>query len=892
MDLITLTLAKNYTDSVAISGGGTSVTTSTTNGNIKINGAESIVYTHPSGTNPHSTTKSDVGLSNVDNTSDIDKPVSTNQATAISLKVDKVAGSSLISDETLANLNSHKSSTSNPHSTSLLQLSDINIVNPTDGQKIAYDVSTSKWINTNTTVGTDEKVKATSTSMASKYLDELIDNDTITMVGDKLIVNSVNGVTKAELLTLVGMDSNIRATLSTLASAGMTFKGVKNTKAEINAIIGMLTGELYIVKVDESQSNLKTSYIYDGTSWISLGESNVSVRDFTVDKIDLTSEVKNVLPKANMDLTGIATSTDLANYTTTANLSTNYALKSDLTGKANSSDVYTKTESDTNFVAKVVDKSLTLDTEIAKIHEHTNKTILDGVTSTKITEWNSKANPVHVHSISDVTNLQTSLDNKVDDSQVLTNVPVGAVFTDTVYTHPTSHSPSIITQDPNNRFMTDVEKAKVGKIITDGLGTKYLNDLGNYVVVESGGGSGSSIDDLAISPTTTYSSTKITSITGDINDVALPTDLQGKSLVDMVKVNFTNANEAKNYIVNAIGDSSLASNTFLEISNSLLSNKQAIVDALATKSIASSQSDSLETYATKINSITQNSTIKNTKLNKLATETSTIVLTNPTTIQNISTSVLEYQEGETGVVKYVCNFNNGDETSFTTNETQHLIFDGKMKQDNNIFVTNMTSGDIIGGYSSYSATIDKTQFYKISSISEVTDTNEVLTINGTYPPTLVQANSDIDLTGVDRISDIIWTATTTNASKLLLIYSIDSGVSWKGYDSVNHLALDITSISDFNEIKTKGISNTDLNVFTQTDLDNIRNGSPKIRFAYYIEKDDVNDTLENDSITLNVDRTGIDTFSTHYTVSFDGVQTLTYTFSADSTYTIIYTDNN
>ena len=108
MDLITLTLAKNYTDSVAISGGGTSVTTSTTNGNIKINGAESIVYTHPSGTNPHSTTKSDVGLSNVDNTSDIDKPVSTIQATAIGLKVDKVAGSSLVADVNITKITTNE----------------------------------------------------------------------------------------------------------------------------------------------------------------------------------------------------------------------------------------------------------------------------------------------------------------------------------------------------------------------------------------------------------------------------------------------------------------------------------------------------------------------------------------------------------------------------------------------------------------------------------------------------------------------------------------------------------------------------------------------------------------------------------------------------------------
>ena len=57
----------------------TKVEKSSTNGNIKINGAETTVYTHPSGTNPHGTTKSDVGLGNVDNTSDKDKPISTAQ---------------------------------------------------------------------------------------------------------------------------------------------------------------------------------------------------------------------------------------------------------------------------------------------------------------------------------------------------------------------------------------------------------------------------------------------------------------------------------------------------------------------------------------------------------------------------------------------------------------------------------------------------------------------------------------------------------------------------------------------------------------------------------------------------------------------------------------------
>ena len=50
--------------------------------------------------NPHSVTKSQVGLSNVDNTSDINKPISTNTQTALNTKADKVititAGAGLI----------------------------------------------------------------------------------------------------------------------------------------------------------------------------------------------------------------------------------------------------------------------------------------------------------------------------------------------------------------------------------------------------------------------------------------------------------------------------------------------------------------------------------------------------------------------------------------------------------------------------------------------------------------------------------------------------------------------------------------------------------------------------------------------------------------------------
>ena len=78
-------LAKKYTNDTVIDLGLTKVENSTSNGNIKIDGVETTVYTLPT------LTKSSVGLENVDNTSDLDKPISTATQTALDIKASTTA---------------------------------------------------------------------------------------------------------------------------------------------------------------------------------------------------------------------------------------------------------------------------------------------------------------------------------------------------------------------------------------------------------------------------------------------------------------------------------------------------------------------------------------------------------------------------------------------------------------------------------------------------------------------------------------------------------------------------------------------------------------------------------------------------------------------------------
>jgi hypothetical protein len=93
------------------------------------------------------------------------------------------------------------------------------------------------------------------------------------------------------------------------------------------------------------------------------------------------------------------------------------------------SDHYKKSETDALLAGKVDDSQ-----------------VLTNVPSCALFTDTAYTHPAN-HAISVITGLQAALDGKVDDSQVLTNVPSGALFTDTntVYTHPSNHAISVIT---------------------------------------------------------------------------------------------------------------------------------------------------------------------------------------------------------------------------------------------------------------------------------------------------------------------------------------------------------------------------------------------------------------------------------------------------------------
>ena len=125
--------------------------------NESITSVQNSLDTHKSDTNnPHEVTKTQIGLGNVDNTSDLDKPVSTATQTKLDTKVDKITGKSLVSDTEItklsqlpnkatldssiadakkagtdaqSNLNTHISNLENPHEVTKIQVGLSNVTN-------------------------------------------------------------------------------------------------------------------------------------------------------------------------------------------------------------------------------------------------------------------------------------------------------------------------------------------------------------------------------------------------------------------------------------------------------------------------------------------------------------------------------------------------------------------------------------------------------------------------------------------------------------------------------------------------------------------------------------------------------------------------------------------
>lgn len=116
--------------------------------------------------------------------------------------------------------------------------------------------------------------------------------------------------------------------------------------------------------------------------------------------------------------------------------------------KADSAETNAKSYSDRELAKKVADVDAILEADRARVNAHDRDTTRH-ITAAERSSWNAKA------STATATTMASGLMSSTDKTKL-----DGVANNANNYVHPTTHPPSIITQDASNRFVTDEEKVK------------------------------------------------------------------------------------------------------------------------------------------------------------------------------------------------------------------------------------------------------------------------------------------------------------------------------------------------------------------------------------------------------------------------------------------------
>ena len=118
---------------------------------------------------------------------------------------------------------------------------------------------------------------------------------------------------------------------------------------------------------------------------------------------------------------------------------------------------------------------------------------------------------------------------------------------------------------------------------------------------------------------------------------------------------------------------------------------------------------------------------------------------------------------------------------------------------------------------------------------------------------LIQPTDDIDIGRIENFDNITVTANASGAGIVKLIVSVDSGATW--YSLIDGVWT-IIDISDISKIKANGMNPISFNAVTKEQWAELRGSSEKMRFAYYLEIDNVTDVANTDELSMTVDMRG------------------------------------
>ena len=204
------------------------------------------------------------------------------------------------------------------------------------------------------------------------------------------------------------------------------------TEEEIYNINGKVPELDERVGVIEDEIEEINSSLEDITSDLE-GKADKSYVDSAIESVDVSSQLTNYATKSDLEVKADKSYVDSAiESVDVSSQLTNYATKSELslkvdkvTGKSLISDSEIERLSTLkNYDDTEIKNSLNSKANKTDLHSHSNKSVLDGITTSKITEWNNKSN--FSGNYNDLTNkptIPTKTSQLTNDSGFITTIP-------------------------------------------------------------------------------------------------------------------------------------------------------------------------------------------------------------------------------------------------------------------------------------------------------------------------------------------------------------------------------------------------------------------------------------------------------------------------------------
>lgn len=459
------TVLKTKLDGIAT--GATKLENSSINGNIKINGVEANVYSHPgSGSNPHGTTKSDLGLGNVENKSSV----------------------TIRGEITTANINSALGFTPKKiieglESARPAATGSLIVFISTDSKKIYYDQGTNNWLQIG---GQDTIDWSNVNNKPSTYPPATHNHDTAYLgktakaegakVADSVAWGNVTG--KPSTFTPPVAGTTVLGGIKVGANLTVDSNGVLN--ANDNPTSYIIKQEKFIAAEGQKTFNLINGSYRQGIGALSIFMYGSKLSNDSFEETSTTSiTLKTGLNAGDIVLIEYIQLINVQPYPVHAN--------EHLTGGA-----------DAIPVATVSKDGLMASSDKSKLDNSYTKAQVESAISTAINAL-INGSPGALDTLKELAdamgndpNFAATITNKLaskvdkvtgkglsteDFTTVLLNKLNGIAAGANAYTHPSSHPASMIVQDANNRFTTDTEKSTWNGKASTAIATSSANGL-------------------------------------------------------------------------------------------------------------------------------------------------------------------------------------------------------------------------------------------------------------------------------------------------------------------------------------------------------------------------------------------------------------------------------